>query len=89
MKTQFDYTTIKTFEDACNKLGITPETVLPDFSIFPEKHRKALIAIAMLFIITEALNDGWEPDFSNGNWDKYYPCFDFDNDLAIGGFFVL
>jgi hypothetical protein len=40
----------------------------------------------MLFIITEALNDGWEPDFSNGNWDKYYPCFDFDNDLAIGDF---
>ena len=66
---------IKTFEEACEKLGINPA----EFVItLPEKashHAKAIAAHAKLVIITEALNDGWKPDWSNGKWDKYYPWF--------------
>ena len=39
---------IKTFEDACKALKLDPEKVIPDFSMFPEKHQKAMIAHAKL-----------------------------------------
>ena len=70
-----DFKKIKTFEDACLKLSLDPVKVLPDFSNFPEQHRKAMIAHAKLVIIAEALNDGWKPNWKNDNWDKYYPWF--------------
>lgn len=66
------HTEIKTFEDACTKLGLDAAKVLPDFSMFPEHHQKAMTAHAKLVIIAEALNDGWQPNW--GDWDewKYY-----------------
>lgn len=66
---------IKTFEEACEKKGYNPETIIPDFSVFPEKHRKALTSHAKLIIITEVLNGDWKPDWSNGKWDKFFPWF--------------
>jgi hypothetical protein len=69
------HTEIKTFEDACTKLGLDAAKLLPDFSMFPEQHQKAMKAHAKLIIIAEALNDGWKPDWENGKWDKYYPWF--------------
>lgn len=76
---------IKTFEDACVSLNLNPETILPDFSLFPFHHQKAMVAHSKLIIIAEALNEGWKPDWSNGKWDKYYPWFDME-DSASGGF---
>ncbi len=35
------YTDIKTFEDACIKENLDPNTVIPDFSLFPENDRQA------------------------------------------------
>ena len=66
---------IKTFEEACEKLGIDPQNTIPDFSMFPEEHQAAMIAHAKLIIINDALNEGWKPDWTNGKWDKYYPWF--------------
>src|SRR5262245_37574401 len=68
---------VKTFEDACAKLGLDPAN-LPDFSMMPEKHQKALLAHSKLIIIAEALNDGWQPDWSNYDQYKYYPWFEIE-----------
>jgi len=65
---------IKTFEGACKALKIKP--TLPDYSAIPEKHRKALLAHYKLIIITQALNEGWEPNWSDINEYKYFPWFE-------------
>jgi hypothetical protein len=66
--------TIQTFEEAAEKLGIDPKA-LPEVSALPEKHQKAIIAHYKLVIIAQAINDGWEPDWSNDDQWKYYPWF--------------
>ncbi|MCT4263396.1 hypothetical protein HZP32_14860 [Elizabethkingia anophelis] len=65
---------VKSFEDACQLLGIKPD--VPKVSLLPEKHQKAIVAHYKLIIITEALNEGWTPDWSNWNERKYYPWFE-------------
>ena len=75
---------VNSFEDACSVLNI--DTNLPDFSMVPEKDRKPLIAHYKLTVICEALNDGWVPDWSNGDWDKWYPWFDMDDEGSSGRF---
>jgi len=79
---------IKTFEDACKALNLDSEKVLPDFSLFPEKHQKAMTAHAKLVIIAEALNDGWTPDWVNREWDKYYPWFNMGGSSGSGFSFI-
>jgi hypothetical protein len=78
------YTNIKAFEDACTKLGLDAATVLPDFSMYPEKHRNAMTAHSKLVIIRDAVNDGWEPDWKNGKFDKWFPWFDHDSSSGSG-----
>lgn len=68
------HTKIKTFEDACKKLGVNPLS-LPDVSMIPEKHRNYTIANYKLVTIVEALNDGWEPNWDNNDEYKYAPFF--------------
>lgn len=48
------------------------------------KHLKALIALNELFTIAEAWNkeDGFVPDFSDWNQDKWFPWFKYDEDVA-------
>lgn len=69
------YTEIKIFEDACKALNLDSTTVIPDFSLFPESDQQAMIAHAKLVIIAKAINGDWVPDWTNGEWDKYYPWF--------------
>jgi hypothetical protein len=71
-KSAFDFRTIKTVEDAFKKNGYD-STKLPDLSMIPEKFRTQLITCFMLMVIFEAINDGWEPNFSNHTQGKYYP----------------
>ena len=71
---KFDYKTIKSFEDACIKLGIDPEK-LPDASMLPEELRKPVIASYKLMIIYQAINDGWKPDWNNSGQYKYFPWY--------------
>jgi hypothetical protein len=66
--------TIKTFEEACAKLGRNPEH-LPVVDMLPEKHQKSIVAEYKLITIAEALNDGWEPNWANDNELKYFPYF--------------
>ena len=48
------------------------------------KHLEALIALNELFTIAEAWNkaDGFVPDFSDWNQNKWYPWFKYDKDAA-------
>jgi hypothetical protein len=68
----FNYKTIKTFEDACKKLGVDP-TKLPDVSGILEEFAKPIIAAYKLMIIFKAINNGWKPNWSNWQQYKYYP----------------
>ena len=63
-------TNIKTFEQACEALGVDANA-LPDFSMIPEGHKKAMLAHYKLVIIVEAVNEGWKPDWSNHDEPKY------------------
>ena len=71
----------KTFEDACKISGLDSNKVIPDFSFYPKKDRKAMIAHAKLVIIVCAANkienDGkeWIPDWSNWDEIKYESWF--------------
>lgn len=75
---------IKTFEDACKKLGINTEEIKLAYPEQINHHAKALVAHVKLVIIIEALNDGWKPDWTNGNWDKYYPWFVMGGSSGVG-----
>ena len=48
------------------------------------KHLKALIALNKLFTIAQAWNkeDGFVPDFSDWNQEKWFPWFKYDEDAA-------
>lgn len=75
---------INSFEDACKILN--RDTCLPDFSMVPEKDRKAIIAHYKLTVICAALNEGWVPDWNNGKYDKWFPWFYMNNKGSSGRF---
>ena len=66
---------VKTFEDACEVLGIRQ----PEFEILDTggiaQDFKSIVAYTRLIIIVRALNEGWTPDWSNSSQYKYYPYF--------------
>ncbi len=70
---------IKTYEDACKALNLSP-AALPDVSMLPVKHQQAIIAHCKLVIIAEALNEGWQPNWSDTDQYKYWPWFDVEED---------
>jgi hypothetical protein len=74
-KKGFDYTTIKTFEDACKCLSLDTEK-LPDMTGIPEEFHKPVIAGYKLLIVYKAINNGWKPDWSNSSQWKYYPWYE-------------
>jgi len=72
---------ITSFESACEFLGLEP--VLPQVELLPEKDRKSILAYYKLTIIIRALNEGWEPDWSDWNQYKYYNWFYVDSSAAF------
>jgi hypothetical protein len=60
---------VKIFEDACEVLGLFPNAVAQDDDTIDEAAYKKLKVIA------KALNEGWQPDWSNENQYKHYPYF--------------
>ena len=66
------YTDIKTFEDALKALNLVG-LAIPDFSMLPKKHEKAMLAHFKLVLIAEALNGGWQPNWNDSNEYKYAP----------------
>ena len=71
----FDFRTIKSFEDACARENVSPDSI-PDVSMIPDEFRKSIIAAYKLFIVFKAINNKWVPNW--GDWDqyKYYPWFE-------------
>ena len=63
------FTEIKTFDDACKALEY--DASIPQLGNAPAKHKKALEAHYKLVIITEAINEGWQPDWADHNQPKY------------------
>ena len=65
---------VKTFEDACKELG-EDHKLVQQFKAIQEAiaEDKEATAYFKLGIITAALNEGWEPDFTNDNEYRYYP----------------
>ena len=63
---------IKTFEDACREIGIDAEAWNRDkisLGLEPD-----VLAFLKLRIIVKALNEGWEPRFTEDEC-RYYPWF--------------
>ena len=69
----FDFRMIKTFEDACAKIGIEP--TVPEIKGVIGDMIKPMVAYYKLVIIFLAINNGWKPDWSDYNQYKYYPWF--------------
>lgn len=65
---------VKTFEDACKELG-EDHKLVQQFKAIQEAIAEDNEAQAYfkLGIITAALNEGWEPDFTNDDEYRYYP----------------
>jgi hypothetical protein len=67
---------IKTFEDACEELGIEPNEFFQgsiDNGLMNDI--KSIVAYSQLIIICRALNEGWTPDWTNSDQNKYCPYF--------------
>lgn len=77
-----DWHDIKTFEDACEALGITNESHTP---IFDEDEAPDEIAYKKLKVIVAAINQGWQPDWSNSDQYKYYPYFNLSSGSGFSG----
>ncbi len=74
---------IKTFDDVIRELGDDPEEFKNAISIMDEPDE---IAYVKLKLIAKALNEGWTPDWSNGEWDKWYPWFNMNDSSSAGRF---
>ena len=62
-----DYKKIKSYEAACKALGLKP---ISDevFNAFQKEDRKTMAAYHKLAVITRAINEGWQPDWSNSEY---------------------
>ena len=84
---------IKTFENACEVVGVDAEDYEDVYAPADET------ALRKLKVIVRALNEGWTPNWNDGNQRKWYPWFymnkpgfrfgvsycDFVNALSAGG----
>jgi hypothetical protein len=62
---------IKDFSDVLEVLGIDAD----DFEEVNEGLEEDEIAYRQIKLIVKALNEGWNPDWSNSNETKYFPWF--------------
>ena len=71
---------VKTFEDACAALGENHLYVQMFQDIYTKSEKAGanvnsdVVAYLKLRIITAALNEGWEPQFTSDEW-RWYPWF--------------
>lgn len=71
---------VKTFEDACAVLGENHLYVQMFQDIYTKSEKAGanvnsdVVAYLKLRIITAALNEGWEPQFTSDEW-RWYPWF--------------
>jgi len=71
---------IRSFEDALNE---TSRPDIKDFSIFPEDLRDYFKAQYKAVVITEALNEGKRPDWTNEDQKKWVPWFGLSSGVFV------
>ena len=76
---EFDYRTIKSYEDACAHLNRDPNN-LPSVEGLEVEEAEALLAQHKLWVIARAIRNGWKPNWKDSNEWKYYPWFDMNPD---------
>lgn len=59
---------IKSFEEACDKLGLDAATINSSYPI-------DVLPFKQLTVIVEALNEGWKPNWADKNERKYEVWF--------------
>ena len=65
---------IKSWKDACAYKGVNPNT-LPDVSMIKDASLAGwVVAMYQMAIVTSAINENWEPDYTDGSY-KYEPRF--------------
>ena len=71
-----EWNQIETLEDAMYKLGLDHPLVqvYRNNKYLQEDSEKDVLAYLKLRIVTAAINDGWEPKFSNGE-KRWFPWF--------------
>lgn len=74
---------IKTIDDALEVIKITPNIGILLCYNGQDKDMIATQAHAKLTIIAKALNEGWAPDWNNGNEAKYYPYFNMQSGFGF------
>lgn len=78
MKESFDYRSIKTFEDACEHLGLDADAINRKYQFLPDH----IISFIKLEIITKALNDGWQNSLHNDEYSFYNWCYTLTDEEA-------
>jgi hypothetical protein len=72
---------ILTFEDACEVLDIDPDSVVNDMDTTDEA------AYKKLKVVSKAINQGWTPDWSNTNQQKWFPYFNLSSGFGFSDVF--
>ncbi|MFS3040346.1 hypothetical protein AAH043_20270 [Bacteroides nordii] len=82
---EFDYTSIRTFEDACRKRGIS--SVVPGVTTRDDYDKKAMLsslALYQLLIIQDAINDGQPLDEDGDAWYPYWILYSKEEIAEMG-----
>ncbi|MBN9293761.1 MAG: hypothetical protein J0G96_07270 [Flavobacteriia bacterium] len=66
--------TINTVEQAFEKMNIAPNTK-PVITGIPEQYVPILEKVFESLVISDAVRDGWEPDYDDRSQDKYESWF--------------
>lgn len=80
---EFDYTSIKTFEDACKKKGIS-NTGIQIHGVFDNKAYSQAHALYQLMIIQDAINDGQPLDEDGDAWYPYWILYSKEEIAEMG-----
>lgn len=80
---EFDYTSIKTFEDACKKKGIS-NTGIQIHGVFDNKAYSQAHALYQLMIIQDAINDGQPLDDDGNAWFPYWILYSKEEIVWMG-----
>ena len=73
---------IMSIDDAVQELGEDDPEVQELFKLQEAGITSHVLYTQMLVVITKALNEGWTPDWSNGNWDKWFNWFNMSSSSA-------
>lgn len=71
---------IKCFDDVLEDLGIDKN----DFQKSCEGLEPDEVAYKKIKLIAKCFNEGWVPDWTDGQWNKYFPWFKMGSSSGVG-----